>query len=104
MKIFDEIKTYVVFAFILIGIAGLSMDMFKSDGMLAHTLGVVWDAEVSHPMLIVPTIGGILLAVSIFLRGGINAGKVKSNRLADVPTYIFMAAGAWYAFQWLWQR
>lgn len=103
MKILDDIKTYLTFVLILIGIAGLSMDVFKDGGFLERALGVVWDAETRHPMLMIPTIGGTLLLVSIFLRGGLAPSKSSDNgsRLADIPIYLFMASGAYYLYHWL---
>lgn len=101
MKLLDEIKSYVTFVLILIGIAGLSMDTFKDGGFLERAWGIVWDAEMRHPLLIIPTVAGVLLVSTMFLRGGLAPGKSKSNPLVDVPIYLFMACGAYYLYQWL---
>ena len=98
-KIIDEIMAYITFTLILIGIGGLSLEIFKEGGLIERFLGVVWDAESRHPLLITPILGGALLLVSIFLRGGLTKGK--GSPLNNLLVYVLMACGAYYSYQWL---
>ena len=97
-KIIGEIWVYIVFTLVLIGFVGLSLELFKDNGLAERALGVVWDAEVRSPLLATPILGGTLLLLSIFLRGGLNLGKGHS--FADLLLYIMMGSGAYYSYKW----
>ncbi|HZX33245.1 MAG TPA: hypothetical protein VFF03_17975 [Rhodocyclaceae bacterium] len=89
----------VVFTLIVIGIGGLSWSAFQENGWVEQTFGVIWDAEVRHPMLLVPTIGGALLMASIYLRGGLAPGK--NSVVSALLTYGMMIAGVYYCIKWI---
>ncbi|MBS1191144.1 MAG: hypothetical protein H6R10_2936 [Rhodocyclaceae bacterium] len=89
-----------VFALVLVGIAGLSWSAFQENGWVERLLGVVWDAEVRHPLLLVPTIGGALLMAWLFLRGGMARGG-KDSMLSHLWVYGLMASGAYFAVKWI---
>lgn len=89
----------VVFALIIIGIGGLSWSAFQENGWVERAFDIVWEAEMRHPLLLVPTIGGVLLMVSIYLRGGLAPGK--SSIFSFVVTYGMMICGVYYSYKWL---
>ncbi len=97
-RIIGEIWIYIVFTLVLIGIVGLSLELFKENGLVERVLGVVWDAEVRSPLLVTPILGGTLLMLSIFLRGGLNPGKGHS--FSDLLLYAVMGCGVYFSYKW----
>lgn len=97
-RIIGAAWAYIVFTLVLIGIVGLSLEFFKDNGLIERTFDVVWDAEVRHPLLITPILGGTLLLLSIFLRGGLTTGKGHS--FSDLLLYAMMSSGVYYSYKW----
>lgn len=97
-KLIHEIWTFFIFAMVLIGIIGLSWNAFGDKGWIESLWGVAWDAEMRHPILAIPVIGGTLLLVMLFMRGGLEPGK--TNRLADLLVYATMLSGAYFTVQY----
>lgn len=97
-KIVGAAWTYIVFTLVLIGITGLSLECFKDNGWVERIFDVVWEAEVRSPLLITPILGGALLLISIFLRGGLETGK--GHIPSDLLLYGIMAYGAYTSYQW----
>lgn len=102
-NILQETMAYVSFVLILVGIVGISFELFKEAGLFERLLDIVWDAEVRQPLLIVPMVGGALLLSSIFLRGGLATGKNGKNKnmFSNMMVYLFMVCGAYYSYQWV---
>lgn len=97
-RLFEDVWTYIVFTLVLIGIVGISLILFKDDGLVELALGVVWDAEVRNPLLITPILGGTLFLLSVFLRDGLGTGK--GPWLSDLLLYSMMACGIFFSYQW----
>lgn len=97
-NLFKEFWNYFSFAMVLLGIVGLSWNAFSENGWIERLWGVAWDAEVRYPILVVPVIGGTLLLVALFMRGGLEPGK--TSRLADLLVYVTMLSGAYFALQY----
>lgn len=97
-KTIEAAWVYVVFTLVLIGIVGLSLELFKDDGLIERALDIVWDTEVRMPLLVTPILGGTLLLLSIFLRGGLTSGKGHS--FSDLLLYAIMACGAYFSYTW----
>lgn len=95
----EDIWSYIAFALMLIGITGVSWDVFQEDGLAKRFLGAVWDAEVRNPMLFTPIILGGTFLVVVFFRGGFKVGK--GNPFSDLFVYVLMAAGVYYIYQFL---
>jgi len=97
-KATETIWNTIAFTLILIGIVGLSWGAFQENGWPERLLGVFWDASTRQPLLIVPIIGGALLTVSVFLRGGLTPGR--GNFFSGVLIYVLMACGIYYIYLW----
>lgn len=98
-RILEEIWTYISFALMVIGIGGLSWEMFKDNGLMERYLGNIWEAEAHDVLLTTMVVGGTLLLTSIFLRGGLVMKGTK-HPLGEVMVYALMACGAYFAFKW----
>jgi hypothetical protein len=101
-NILEEVMAYVSFILILVGIGGMSFELFKEDGLFERLLGIVWEAQVRQPLLIIPVVGGALVLSSIFLRGGLATSKNGKNKnvFSNMMVYLFMVCGAYYSYQW----
>lgn len=98
MKILlKELWSYLCFAMVLVGIVGLSWSAFGDQGWIERLWGVAWNAELRHPILAVPVIGGTVMLVLLFMRGGLEPGK--TSRLSDMLVYVTMLSGAYFTFQ-----
>lgn len=98
-KLIDEVWLYVSFTLMLIGIVGLTWEALRDDGWFEQLAGKIWDAEVREPLLATPIVGGALLLVSIFLRGGLSTTG-KEHPFGTLIGYALMASGAYFAFQY----
>ena len=98
-KLIKEIWSYFSFALVLVGIIGLSWNAFGANGWIERLWGVAWDAEVRHPILAIPVIGGTFLLSVLFMRGGLKPGK--TSRLADLLVYVTMLSGAYFSLQFI---
>lgn len=96
---FRTLWSSTVFTLVLIGIAGLSWSAFQDNGWVEKLFGVVWEAELRHPLLLIPTIAGTLFMAVYYLRGGFKPGKGKVSSALFI--YGLMAAGLYYAYRWL---
>jgi hypothetical protein len=92
-----QIWAYICFAMILTGMTGLSWYAFREHGWVESLLGVAWDVEMRHPILASPIIAGTILLVVLFMRGGLEPGKI--NRLDSIMLYVIMLCGAYFIFR-----
>lgn len=97
-KILSVIWLYFSFFMILIAILGLSWGAFGENGWIERLWGVAWNIELRHPILGIPVIAGILLSAMLFLRGGLEPGKV--GRLGNLLIYAMIIYGGYFSFQW----
>jgi hypothetical protein len=97
--ILKEAWSFFCFTLVLIGLIGLTWSAFGEKGWIEQLWGVAWNAELRHPILAIPIIGGTLLLVWLFMRGGLAPGK--TSRLADLLVYVTMLSGAYFLFQFL---
>ena len=70
-KLIQQIWAYICFAMVLVGIIGLTWNAFSEHGWIESLLGVAWDSEIRHPILIAPVVAGTILLVILFMRGGL---------------------------------
>jgi hypothetical protein len=98
-KILGDLASYLAFALMLVGITGLSWEMFREDGWAKHFLGSIWDAENRSPLVVTPVVIGTAFVVFLFFRGGLKGGR--KHPLSDVFVYLLMAAGIYFSIKWL---
>lgn len=94
-----EVWSYFAFALMLIGIGGLSVEVFRDNGWGEQLLGAVWDAETKNPLIATPIVVGGVGLVVLFLRGGLTVGK--GHPLSDVFVYALMIAGVYFVYRWV---
>jgi hypothetical protein len=91
--------SFTVMTLMIIGIGGLVYNTLRGGGWLQRTLGVVWDAGLRHPVVIVP-----LVLISIFIAWLTLNGKIaggKSNPGADMFVLGLAAIGGYVVYDWL---
>lgn len=88
------------FALVVIGFGGLFWEVFRSGGLLESGFGVVWEAHVRNPMIMVPVFIWALFMLRVFTRGGFKPGKTNQT-WADYAVYGLMAVGVYYVVRWL---
>lgn len=98
-RVLEVVWAYVSFALMLVGIAGLSWNMFKQGGWLGTFVGKVWEAESHNFMAVAFIVGGTFAAAWFFLRGGLAAAG-RGHPLAEAIIYAIMASGAYFTVMW----
>ena len=77
----------------LIGIAGLAMELFRDDGWLKKGLAKLFESTTS--MMFIPVIIFVLWLLNRWMSSG-NKGETRKS--GELPMYAMMAAGAYYLF------
>jgi len=78
----------------LVGIFGITFQIFGAEGWLSKLLGEVFDST-THLML---TVVGLLL-LWLLNRWLSSPTKAETRSLGDIPMYAMMAVGAYYVYQ-----
>lgn len=98
-KFFELFWSYLSFALVLIGIGGIAWHTFSDDGWGERLIGVVWDAEMRHPLIVTPIILGTLFVAYMFLRRGATAER--SRFAGNVLVWGMSLSGAYFVLQWI---
>lgn len=91
---FDTIKSVVSMILMVLGIAGLSIDMFREGGLLGKLVDTVFRSTTS--MLLIPLIIGVLWLINRMISSADKGGTKKSGNL---PMFLMVLVGAYYAFR-----
>src|SRR5262245_24596607 len=93
-ELFSRLESVVVMLLVLIGLAGLSYNLFRADGWVEKAVGNAWDYTMRYPLIVgVVAVGAFLL--SIWWRHDMVSRGHK--RVAPtIVLYLIMAAGAYY--------
>lgn len=78
----------------LVGIIGIAMEFFKSDGVLSTLLSKLFQSTTT--MLFIPVIIFVLWLLNRMMSSN---KKGETNKSGDLPMYIMMAIGAFYLFR-----
>ncbi len=78
----------------IVGIIGIALEFFKSDGMLSTILSKLFQSTTS--MLLIPVIIFVLWLLNRMMSSN---KKGETNKSGDLPMYIMMAIGAFYLFR-----
>lgn len=93
-QLFEFVSSFLVIALVLAGIAGLSWELFRADGLFERIMGRIWEFELRQPLIAIPlTVGAIVLGRLWF------QGRVTRGGKSILPTLLMallMAAGAYY--------
>jgi hypothetical protein len=80
----------LVIALAATGMGGAAYHCLAPDGLVAAWLGRIWS---QGPVLgVLVTVG--LLSIGLALRNGMGTGRARAT---DVPLYLFVALGAFFA-------
>lgn len=78
----------------IVGIIGIALEFFKSDGVLSTILSKLFQSTTS--MLFIPVIIFVLWLLNRMMSSN---KKGETNKSGDLPMYIMMAIGAFYLFR-----
>lgn len=81
------------FGLMLLGIIGISVEIFRDDGWLKQLLGKAFASP--GALLLIPLAIGALYLLDKFIT---NAAGTTSKK-GDIPLYIMMAIGAFFLFR-----
>lgn len=99
-KILEEIRAYVSFTLLLLGIGGVAWGTFREGGWIHQFVGHIWSSE-SHDVMMTGTIVVATVALSVFfLRAGVKITG-KGHPFGEAIVYAVMAYGAYIAYVWL---
>ena len=80
----------------LIGLIGIAMEMFRDGGWLKTLLSKIFQSTTS--MLLIPV---IILVLWLLNRWISSPSKSEVKKSGDLPMYIMMAIGVYYAFRFI---
>lgn len=81
-------------ALVLVGIAGIAIELFRENGWLSTLFGKLFASTTS--MLLIP----VIIFVMWFLNRWISSPhKSETKKSGDFPMYIMMAVGAYFLFR-----
>ncbi len=78
----------------LVGIIGIALEFFKSDGVLSNILSKLFQSTTT--MLFIPVIIFVLWLLNRMMS---SSKKGETNKSGDIPMYVMMAIGAFYLFR-----
>jgi len=81
-------------ALMLVGIFGITFELFRKNGWLSKLLGNMIDSTASTLLTVVA-----LLALWLLNRLISSPNKSETKRVGDAPMYIMMAIGAYYLYR-----
>lgn len=83
-------------ALMMVGIIGLSLELFRDDGWLKTGLSKLFESTTS--MMLIPV---IILSLWLLNRWMSSGSKGETRKSGDVPMYLMMLAGAYYLFTFM---
>ncbi|WP_047550347.1 hypothetical protein [Methylotenera sp. G11] len=81
-------------ALMLVGIFGITFELFRENGWLSKLLGNIIDSTASTLLTVVA-----LLVLWLLNRMLSSPSKSETKRIGDAPMYIMMAIGAYYLYR-----
>ncbi len=91
----DFLESFVMIAFALAGLAGISYHLFRDDGWLEAIVGNAWDYTIRYPLIALPLIAGALIFGKMWRDDRVAHGK-QSSKTGAAVLYIISAAGVYF--------
>ncbi|PKO45668.1 MAG: hypothetical protein CVU29_08270 [Betaproteobacteria bacterium HGW-Betaproteobacteria-22] len=82
------------FGFMLVGIAGLAVELFKDNGLFSKIMNKLFESTTT--MLWIPV---IIFVLWLLNRWFSSPNKSETKRSGDLPMYIMMVIGAYYIYR-----
>jgi len=92
-SLLDTIFAVSRFGLMLIGIIGISVELFRDNGWLKQLIGKAFSSP--SALLLIPLVIGALYVLDKIIS---NAAGTASKK-GDIPLYIMMAIGAFFLFR-----
>jgi len=93
-ELYSRLESVVVMLLVLIGLTGLSYNLFRADGWVERALGNAWDYTMRYPLIV-----GVVFVAALLLSLWWRHDRVSRGHKRMAPTivlYLIMAAGAYY--------
>lgn len=90
--------SFTLMTLMILGIGGLVFNTLRSGGWLQRFAGVVWDAGLRNPFVILPLVGLSFWIAWLALNDKLVFGK--SNRGADFMVLVLAALGVYALYDW----
>ncbi len=87
----SSILAMVRMALMLIGIFGITFELFRENGWLSKLLGGIIDSTANMLLIVVALLGLWLLNRMLS-----SPNKSETKKIGDMPMYIMMAVGVFY--------
>ncbi len=81
-------------ALMLIGIFGITFELFRENGWLSKLLGGIIDSTANMLLIVVALLGLWLLNRMLS-----SPNKSETKKIGDMPMYIMMAIGVFYIYR-----
>lgn len=94
-QVVEFLESFVLIALVLVGLGGLSYNLFRVDGWLEKVLGRIWDLDIQYSLMTIPMLIGAVVLFNMW-RGG-RAVHSRNSILPNVLLYGLFAAGVYYA-------
>ena len=78
----------------LVGIFGITFELFRENGWLSKLLGNIIDSTATMLLTVVALLGLWLINRTIS-----SPNKSETKRVGDAPMYVMMAIGAFYLYR-----
>lgn len=99
-RIYDFIESFVIIALVLVGISGLSYNLFRVDGWLETVLGKIWDLETQYMLITVPVLVGAVILFNLW-RGN-QVLHSKTSKFPNLLLYGLIGVGLFYVGRYVW--
>lgn len=93
-SLLSNIAAVAKMGLMIVGIIGIAMEFFKSDGVLSTLLSKLFQSTTT--MLFIPVIIFVLWLLNRMMS---SSKKGETNKSGDLPMYVMMAIGAFYLFR-----
>lgn len=91
---FSSILAIVRMGLMLVGIFGITFELFRENGWLSKLLGDIIDSTANMLLTVVALLG--LWLVNRLIS---TPNKSETKRVGDIPMYAMMAVGAFYIYR-----
>ncbi len=93
-RIYDFFGSFIIIALVLVGISGLSYNLFRVDGWLETVLGKIWDLETQYILITVPVLVGAVILLNLW-RGN-QVMHSKTSKFPNLLLYSLIGVGLFY--------
>ena len=93
-ELFSNVQSFIVMTLVLMGLVGLSYNMFREGGWIEKAVGSAWDYTLRYPLIVAVA---AVLGIVLWLWWRYDRVTRRHKRVAPtIVLYAIMAAGAYF--------